>query len=191
MNFWDVAIFNLYWSFLYPNYMQLFTIIKAEILSDLDYYLKLSYLVFFSCSAIILLATIPIYIGNRKIKKEEDYIYDLMTSIDPNSIERDILDLADLEVNLKSNYSATFNFDDKESVGIGLLNQDDEKSEIKSGVGSGVGHNTAETRKRTGELDTKGSGTPRVFLYVVVLIFIAFMAGVFVIRIQFIENVRG
>lgn len=36
-----------------------------------------------------------------------------MTSIDPNSIEQDILDLADLEVNLKSNYSATFNFDDK------------------------------------------------------------------------------
>ena len=29
VNFWDVAMFKLYWTYLYPAYMELFTIIKA------------------------------------------------------------------------------------------------------------------------------------------------------------------
>jgi hypothetical protein len=52
--------------------------------------------IFFVFSAAILVSLIPVFIGNKRIEKEEDYIFDLMTSIAPELIEQDIIDLADL-----------------------------------------------------------------------------------------------
>lgn len=85
-DFWTLPISEMYWQYVYPNYMKLFSILKKEIYDDLGYYERVGYTLFITFTVIIFLFTIPIYIGNKRIERQEEYVFDLMTSISPDLI---------------------------------------------------------------------------------------------------------
>jgi hypothetical protein len=56
---------------------------------------------------------VPICLANRAIEQKEDYIYELMISIEPDLIDKELSELGELQMSLKTRNNTTMHIDDK------------------------------------------------------------------------------
>ena len=59
------------------------------------------------------LCLVPICLANRAIEQKEDYIYELMISIEPDLIDKELSELGELQMSLKTRNNTTMHLDDK------------------------------------------------------------------------------
>lgn len=120
-SFEELVSGQVFWSVFFPYYQSLISTVKVlceSALADQD---RLNYILFALIIVVLGLSVVPIYLSSLRIEREEDYIYELMISIELDLIDKEQAELSELQSSLKVRSGNTMYFDEKESFNPGAF----------------------------------------------------------------------
>lgn len=134
---------------------------------------------------LLLAGLVPIYLSNRLINHQENYVFELIVSTESELINSDIESLVDLSTSLKYNSSSN-------GTGIGKHAGDDRspKFDIVSDLNSDLTANENK-RKRNGELDMAGYNRRGVLLYLNILVYLLLVLALFLAKKGQVDAIKA